>query len=95
MAAYVIVEIAISDPEVYAEYRQLVPPTVVAYAGAFLGRGGRSKSLEGDWAPQRIVVIQFPTLERAKAWWSSPEYSQAKVLRQRSAHTRMLVVEGV
>jgi uncharacterized protein (DUF1330 family) len=95
MAAYVIVEVEVCNPEEYKEYTKLTPATIAAYDGKFIVRGGASESLEGEWKPQRIVVLEFPTVERAKEWWHSPEYTKAKVIRQRTAKTKMLVVEGI
>ena len=94
MPAYIIVEIEIHDPETYEEYKKLTPISLAAYGGKFIVRGGRIETLEGDWQPQRIVVLEFPTVERAKEWWASEEYAPAKNLRQRTAHTKMIVVEG-
>ena len=95
MAAYVIVEVKINDPEVYAQYRPLVPATLEAYGGKFVVRGGGLQALEGGWAPERMVVMEFPSVEQAQKWCNSPEYAPAKALRQKSANTKMLVVEGV
>ncbi|MFT2010840.1 DUF1330 domain-containing protein [Pontibacter sp. 13R65] len=94
MSAFVIVEIEIIDPIAYEEYKLYTPGSIAAYDGKFVVRGGSMESLEGDWNPQRIVVLEFPTVERAKEWWNSPEYAKAKGIRQRAAHTKMLVVEG-
>jgi uncharacterized protein (DUF1330 family) len=95
MPAYVIVDVEIHDPERYEEYKRLTPASIHAYDGKFVVRGGRCESLEADWKPQRVVVLEFPTLERAKEWWNSPEYAPAKALRHATANSRMLVVEGV
>lgn len=95
MAAYVIAEIDVTDPVGYEEYRRLGPPTVAAYGGKFVVRGGKVEVLEGDWAPKRLVVLEFESAERAKKWWASKEYSAAKQVRQKSASTNMIVVEGV
>jgi uncharacterized protein (DUF1330 family) len=95
MPAYVIVDVKIEDPEVYAEYRRLTPGSIAAYGGQFVVRGGPLETLEGDWSPERIVVLEFDSVARAKAWWSSAEYAPAKALRQKSATTRMIVVEGI
>ena len=95
MSAYVIVEVTIDDPVEYEEYKKLTPAAVTAFDGRFIVRGGETDTLEGDWNPERIVVLEFPSVERAKEWWASEEYSKAKVIRQRSAFTKMLVVEGV
>jgi uncharacterized protein (DUF1330 family) len=95
MAAYVIVDVTITDPTIYAEYRKLTPASIAAYGGQFIVRGGAVETLEGDWPPGRIVVIEFESMARAQAWWSSAEYAPAKVLRQQSATTRMICVDGV
>ena len=95
MVAYVIVELDITDPAGYDDYRKLVPPTLAAYGGKFVVRGGACETLEGSWRPQRLVVLEFPSVGRAKEWWASPEYREAKALRQRTARSEMIVVEGV
>ena len=95
MTAFVIVDIKVHDPETYENYKSLVPASVEAYGGRFIARGGATESLEGDWAPERIVMLEFPSLERARRWWASPEYSEAKAIRMRTAHTRMIATEGV
>ena len=94
MPAYVVVEIEIHDPVEYEEYKKLTPATIKAYDGKFIVRGAQTESLEGDWNPQRIVVLEFPSVERAKQWWNSEEYAIAKAIRHRTAKTKMLVVEG-
>ena len=94
MPAYVIVEIEIQDHEAYEGYKKLTPASIAAYDGKFIVRGGQSESLEGDWNPERIVVLEFPTMERAREWWNSQSYAPAKKIRQASAHTKMLLIEG-
>jgi uncharacterized protein (DUF1330 family) len=95
MPAYVIVEVNVIEPARYERYKQLVPPSLEQYGGRFIVRGGKTETMEGNWVPGRMVVLEFPTLEKAKAWWSSPEYAEAKALRQATANTRMIIVEGV
>ena len=94
MKAYVIVEITIHNQQLYDEYIKLTPATIAAYDGKFIVRGGKTESLEGNWNPQRLVVLEFPSVDRAKEWWGSEGYSKAKAIRQRAATTKMLVVEG-
>lgn len=94
MAAYVIVDIEIADPKQYEEYKKLAGPTVVAHGGRYVARGGKVTTLEGDWRPGRIVVLEFPTAEKAKAWWDSPDYRKARSIRHACAKSRMIVVEG-
>jgi uncharacterized protein (DUF1330 family) len=72
----------------------MAPPSIAAYGGRYVVRGGASEILEGSWLPPRLVVLEFPTLERPRAWWASPEYAPAKALRQQSARTEMLLVDG-
>ena len=73
----------------------MVPPSLVPYGGRFIVRGGKFDVLEGVWQPHRVVVIEFDSAQRAKAWWDSEEYREAKTLRQRMADTNMILVEGV
>lgn len=94
MPAYVIVEIDIHDPVQYEEYKRMTPATIAAFGGTFTVRGGTTTPLEGNWNPTRIVVIEFESAERAKAWWESDEYAPAKALRQRIATTKMIIAEG-
>jgi uncharacterized protein (DUF1330 family) len=95
MPAFVIVDVAIKDPEAYEAYKKLTPASITAFKGKFLVRGGNSVVLEGDWEPGRLVVIQFPDAEHAKQWWNSEEYAPAKVIRKGAATTRMILVEGM
>ena len=95
MAAYVIVDVTINDPVEYEEYKKLTPAAIAAYDGKFIVRGGKCETVEGTWKPGRIVILEFPNSERAKEWWNSIEYSTAKLIRQRVAHTEMIIVEGV
>jgi uncharacterized protein (DUF1330 family) len=95
MPAYVIVQIVVKDHITYERYRALVPPSIAAYGGRFVVRGGAVTTLEGTWAPKRLVMLEFPSVERAREWWASPEYAEAKALRQASSDAEMIVVEGV
>ena len=90
MPAFVIVEILIEDHLKYEMYKKLTPATIAAFDGKFIVRGGKTTSLEGGWNPERMVVLEFPTVERAKEWWNSDSYSTAKEIRQQSAQTSLL-----
>ena len=94
MPAYLVTEIEVLDPIRYEDYKKMVQPTLAQYEGKFLVRGGKVETVEGSWAPSRVVVVEFPSAEKAKAWWSSPEYAEAKALRQATAKTEMILVEG-
>ena len=95
MAAYVIAQIEITEPLAFEEYRRHVPATLAPFGGRFIVRGGTSETLEGSWQPQRLVVLEFPDRQAARAWWASGEYAGPKALRQRSARTELIVIDGV
>ncbi len=96
MAAYIIVDVEVQDPEKYTQqYAPGVPASLQKYGGRFVVRGGKTEVLEGGWQPHRVVVLEFPSAEQAKAWWASEEYGPLKQLRQEAARTQMILVEGV
>lgn len=94
MAAYIVVDIKVEDPARYEEYKKLAAATVAAYEGRYIVRGGATETLEGDWSPNRLVVLEFPTVASAKEWWASEEYKPARAMRYASATSQMIVVEG-
>lgn len=95
MPAYVIAEVTVRDEATYARYRELAPPSIYAYGGKYLARGGTTETLTGTWRPTRVVILEFPTLERAREWWNSPEYAAAKTLREASADADIIVTDGL
>ena len=94
MPAYVVTEIDVHDPVRYEDYKKISSASVQAFGGRFVVRGGKVETLEGNWSPKRFVVVEFPTVERAKEWWSSAEYAPGKKLRNETATSQMIVVEG-
>jgi uncharacterized protein (DUF1330 family) len=94
MAAYVIGEIEVTDPSAYDEYRRQVLATIEKFGGRFAVRGGAVEPLEGGWAPKRVVVVEFPTLEQARKWYRSPEYAPLIKLRQKASRGKLVLVEG-
>jgi uncharacterized protein (DUF1330 family) len=95
MPAYIIVDIDVHDTDGYEAYKQAAGPSLAAFGGRYLVRGGASRVLEGGWTPHRMVVLSFPSAERAFAWWDSPEYRPIRAIRERTARTSMILVEGV
>jgi len=95
MPAYVIAQVDIRNPEAYERYRDIVPDTIAKHGGRYLARGGACETLEGSWMPRRLVILEFPDADRARAWWNSPDYAEAKALRQANADTELLLVEGL
>ena len=93
--AYLIAQVEIRDAEKYAEYREVVPATIAKYDGEYLTRAGRLETLEGSDPLPRVVVIKFPSFERARQWYHSDEYSGPKALRQAAALSNLCLVEGV
>jgi uncharacterized protein (DUF1330 family) len=95
MPAYVVVDIDIQDQLLYEQYKKMAPSSIAAYGGKYLTRGGACEILEGNWLPKRFVILEFESMARAKEWWGSQEYSEAKDLRHKCAKTKMIVVEGL
>lgn len=95
MAGYVIVHADIRDEELFAEFRNRIPAVVEAHGGNYLVRGGASEVMDGDWVPDRVVVLEFGSVEQAKAYLISPEYAELKELSRRSAEASVIIAEGV
>lgn len=95
MAAYVIANIRVTDPDGYEEYKKLSGPTLEAHGGRFLVRGGETSVLEGNWTAGRSIVLEFPDADRARAWWNSAEYAAARDIRRRTADADMVLMVGI
>ncbi len=96
MPAYVIVEVKVSDPEQYKQYMALSPGAIAAAAGKFLVRGGQCETMEGDWHPNRIVVLEFADLAQARNFYDSELYRAARAKRAGATEFfNMIVVDGV
>ena len=93
MAAYVVNEIWVSDPDVFQTYVVQVPPTVAAFGGRYLVRSGASEAISGE-PPGRLVILEFPDRETAKAWRTSPAYAAILPIRDASSTSRVYVVDG-
>jgi uncharacterized protein (DUF1330 family) len=95
MSAYLLVDCEVTDPARYDEYRAVAPDAIARYGGRYLARGGETVQLEGDWVPRRVVVLEFPSLDAAKAFYDSPEYRAARAIRKDAARMNMIAVAGV
>ena len=95
MPGYVIANVDVHDPDGYQAYIDAVPATITAFGGRYLARGGQTETLEGDWNPNRLVIVEFPTYEEAKAWHASAEYADAKAIRQAHSTGQLVVVESL
>jgi uncharacterized protein (DUF1330 family) len=94
MLAYVLAEIEVTNPEGYKGYTAAVVESIRKYGGRFIVRGGATEGLEGEWPPRRRVILEFPSMQAAKAWWDSPEYAKPKALRRANSTGRLLLLEG-
>ncbi len=94
MAAYIIANVDVQDPEVFETYRAQVPATLAVFDGEYIVRGGEMEALEGDLVAPRMVILKFPDMDKARAWHASVEYEGPKALRQASAKTIMTLVDG-
>jgi len=95
MAAYLIAEIEVLDPQLYEDYRKHVPPLVAQYGGRYLVRGGALEVKEGDWAPKRLVLLEFPSMQQARRFYDSPEYAPLLALRKKATRSKLIFMEGI
>lgn len=95
MPAYILVNCKVTDPVRYEEYKKLAPPAVELYGGRYLVRGGQTIVMEGSWQPNRMVVLEFSTLERAETFCRSPEYRATRAQRVGAAEMSMVAVAGI
>ncbi len=95
MAAYLVVDIEVTNPAQFEEYKKLAPLAIDKYGGRYLIRGGAYEAIEGDWKPQRLTVVEFDSMEKAKAFYHSAEYQAAIKTRAGAANMNMLLVQGV
>jgi uncharacterized protein (DUF1330 family) len=93
LPGYVVAEVDVTDPATFKQYSDKAPGTIAASGGHYIIRGGKNLSIEGD-APKRFVVIQFDSVEKAKAWEDSPAYDAIKPIRHSSAKSRVFIIEG-
>jgi uncharacterized protein (DUF1330 family) len=95
VAAYVIAHIDVKDPVRYQDYIRMSPISIAKFGGRFIARGGKTEVLEGSWVPKRLVLLEFPSVERAREWWDSEEYAPAKALRQATSCGELIIVDGL
>lgn len=95
MAAYVIARIHVTDWERYKEYVKATPAVIAKFGGRFIARGGETVTLEGPAETRRVVLIEFPSMEKAKAFYASAEYQNVMKLRSNAAEAQLVAIEGV
>ena len=94
-SAYIIANVTVTNPQQYEEYKKWSSAAMLALGAEVCVRGGKSEVLEGDWTPDRLVLLKFPSLAAARAFNDSPEYGKAREARKGAAIMRMVIVEGV
>ena len=95
MAAYVISDVEVLDEGRIATYRSLAQESIAKYGGRYIVRGGAIATVEGDWAPKAIVIVECPTMAKAREWYTSAEYAEALKVRQSVLRRSLIFVEGV
>jgi len=95
MAAYVLIDLEVTDPEAFKDYGKIAGPALKQYGGKLLAGAGTSQTLDGDWNPRQLSIGEFESVEQALRWYNSPEYAPAKELRLKAAKSRAIVVQGV
>ena len=94
MTAYIVADIEITDRDGFEDYRSKVPAVIAAYGGRYVVRGGALDRLEGDWTPNRLVILEFPSLAQARAFYGAPEYQPLKAIREKASRSHIVMVEG-
>jgi uncharacterized protein (DUF1330 family) len=94
-SAYIVANVRVTNPSQYEEYKKLSSAAMLAHGAQVCVRGGTCELLEGDWLPDRLVVLKFPSVDKARAFYNSTEYAKAKAARAGAAVMSMVVVEGV
>jgi uncharacterized protein (DUF1330 family) len=95
MSAYVISEVEMLDQGLFERYRSLAPATIAKYGGRYIVRGGAQETVEGGATSRQFVIVEFPTMEKAREWYASPEYAEALKVRQKALERRLTFVEGI
>jgi uncharacterized protein (DUF1330 family) len=95
MVAYVISDVVIRDPVLVERYRSLAQASIAKHGGRYVVRGGAVEPVEGGWMPEHIVIVEFPTMDKAREWYRSPDYAEALAVRQTALDRRLIFVEGV
>ncbi len=95
MTAYVISDSQLLDADAYDSYRKIAGPSVEKYGGTYVARRGEVEVLEGEWQPGGVVMLKFPSMEKARAWYHSPEYAEAMGHKAKAMKRNLVVVEGL
>lgn len=95
MTAYAIADVRILDRSLVSKYRELSQASIAKHGGRYIVRGGPAQTVEGTWSPEIFVIVEFPTMERLREWYGSPEYAEAMKVRSAAMNRELIFVEGV
>ena len=95
MSAYLITDVEVTDERLFTEFRERMTPAIESYGGKFIERGGEIEVIEGSWSPKRLAIVQFESMEQARAWLNSTENHALDEIRTKSSHINMVLVQGV
>jgi len=95
MAAYLISDVTVQDVEAFQTYRTRAAASIAQYGGRYLARGGAIEPLEGTWDPRAIIIVEFLSMEQARAWYGSPEYASALEVRDAALSRNLILVDGI
>jgi uncharacterized protein (DUF1330 family) len=95
VAAFLISDASVRDVDAFQTYRTRAAASIVKYGGQYLVRGGEIEALEGTWSPRTIIVVEFPSIDQARAWYCSPEYASALEVRDAALSRNLILVDGI
>lgn len=95
MPAYVISDVEPLDPALVAQYRALAEASIAKYGGRYIVRGGAIDAVEGGWTPKHVVIVEFPSMARAREWYGSPDYAEALKVRRHALKRRLIFIDGI
>jgi uncharacterized protein (DUF1330 family) len=95
MTAYLLADIEVTDPQAYESYKKGVVASIDAFGGRYIARGGNTEVLEGTWTPRRLVIVEFPSMQRLKEWYGSADYRPFRDMRQTVSVSNLVITEGL
>jgi len=95
VGAFIISDVTVRDADAFQIYRSRAAVSIAQHGGKYLARGGEIGTLEGTWSPRAIIIVEFPTIEQARIWYSSPEYASALEVRDKALSRNLILVDGI
>lgn len=95
VTALLISDVSVRDADTFQIYRTRAATSIERYGGKYLARGGEIEQFEGTWSPRTIIIVEFPSIEQARAWYRSPEYASALEVRDKALSRNLILVDGI